>query len=155
MGTDTFNREHVFADIEPYICIYQNCSTGDAAYGSTEKCTAHQESAHVQQPTTACPLCYEFELDGLQSERQLLKHVFRHMESIGLFCLPSRLQNSQDEDCVSSTASTANSAITSSNDDEIRPGGVFAQLRKREAIDKTEQIQNWSRLSGSDKVRYM
>jgi len=92
----------------------------------------HQQSAHARQHLTACPLCdVQFGPDKSESRRQ--GHIFKHMETIGLFSLPSHLRDTSDEDHPLS--STSNSRF-----EDLATG----LIRSEEA--KSAEYRAWAQL---------
>jgi hypothetical protein len=53
----TSNRIHVFADLEAYICTFQDCQYSLATFPSRELWAAHEFSAHRKAKVWACSEC--------------------------------------------------------------------------------------------------
>jgi len=91
-------RAHVFSDIKPYFCLYEDCHTGEQSYGSPENWIEHlllhqqPNRTHYISTLSICPLCH-FDFDpaaGKGIERRY-RHIRQHMESVGLHSLPPAL----------------------------------------------------------------
>ncbi|KAG7006555.1 hypothetical protein G7Y79_00014g037300 [Physcia stellaris] len=95
--TRTWNK-HVFQDLQPYICIYGECTTPEKLYTSRREWISHVEKYHAEGAATesanqdrgmtdnrkSCPLCT---VPSIQ-EGDLTKHIARHLEELALFALP-------------------------------------------------------------------
>lgn len=93
-------NEHVFQDLQPYICIYGECTTPEKLYTSRHEWVFHMEKYHAEGAATepanqkrgmtnngkSCPLCT---VPSIQ-EGLLTKHIARHLEELALFALPRR-----------------------------------------------------------------
>lgn len=87
--------KHVFQDLEPYVCIIEDCSMPERLYKSRHEWTAHLRDSHQQSLSSSrCPLCTE---DCLASP-QLQQHLSRHLEDLALFILPAADTTAQTQD---------------------------------------------------------
>ena len=85
--------EHVFHDLEPYICLNIDCVTPQKLYASEGEWLHHMASFHptdadqaaeTQQHPRLCPLCCsEYWNTGSYD-----KHVAHHLRELALFVLP-------------------------------------------------------------------
>ena len=82
---------HVFADLKPYICIFQPCRTPDKLYSSRREWFAHIRSTH--DTTLCCPLCRL----AVGTTQQYERHIARHLEELTLFVLPRDEDNGEEE----------------------------------------------------------
>ncbi len=80
--------EHIFDDLQPYICTFQHCSTPDRLYDSRREwfhhVTAHLRCGHTGDAKLVCPLCKS----TLASPHLFEWHLARHLEELALFALP-------------------------------------------------------------------
>ncbi|KAL2827766.1 hypothetical protein BDW59DRAFT_143804 [Aspergillus cavernicola] len=83
---------HIFHDLMPYVCIYEQCSTPSRLYESRRAWYLHLLDKHGADLQT-CPLC---NLD-IKHPETLDRHVGRHFEELALFVLPRTDSNEQEE----------------------------------------------------------
>ena len=90
-----WSREHVFADLRPYICSFKDCDLADEQYSSKGEWLAHEFRNHIierqeeqfiafnrpDQPSglLLCPFCDEKTDRGTRARGD---HLGRHMEEI-------------------------------------------------------------------------
>ena len=86
ISSDTPIREHVLADLRPYICIYKECKKAEKDYPSRSEFVDHEVFGHeipdplwVKFEGVNCPFCGET-LQNSATERG--RHIGRHMEEI-------------------------------------------------------------------------
>jgi hypothetical protein len=71
----TLDRLHVFADLEAYICTFQECEHSIDTFPSRELWAAHEFSVHRKTKTWACPKCSaEFPESHLWKKHVLTQH---------------------------------------------------------------------------------
>ena len=114
--------EHVFQDLQPYICIAPICSSSDKLYSTRREWLHH--SSMIHPPGTemitnfvACPLCKE----KLESGKQYDSHVARHLQDLALVLLPNSEGRSDVEDYQDSDSmSSAESMDLTTSDDRLK-----------------------------------
>lgn len=83
-------RSHQFHDLQPYVCIYEDCITGGRVYGSSREWQAHLEQHKIPaQPSgnlRQCPICKQ-----TCDQEEYISHVAREMQKLSLFVVPSEL----------------------------------------------------------------
>jgi hypothetical protein len=78
--------KHIFQDLEPYVCVIEDCSMPERLYKSRHEWTAHLRDSHQQSlGSSRCPLCTE----DCVANPQLQQHLRRHLEDLALFILPA------------------------------------------------------------------
>lgn len=79
--------KHVFQDLEPYVCVVEDCNLPERLYKSRHEWMSHLRGCHQRfLDTPQCPLCMETPLTNLQ----LQQHLRRHLEDLALFILPAQ-----------------------------------------------------------------
>ncbi|KAJ0416339.1 hypothetical protein BJY00DRAFT_316990 [Aspergillus carlsbadensis] len=77
---------HIFRDLRPYVCTYENCRTPDQQYDSLTDWISHETSNHCPDAQNGhilarkCPFCAH--------EGSSPAHIARHLCRIALFSLP-------------------------------------------------------------------
>ena len=120
--------EHVFQDLQPYICIAPTCSSADKLYPTRHEWLHHSNMFHtvgtIAQSTSetntgfvACPLCKE----KLGSGKQCDRHVAHHLEDLALTILPNSERRSDVEEYQDSdSTSSAESLDITISDDRLK-----------------------------------
>ncbi|KAI1739983.1 hypothetical protein F4680DRAFT_420875 [Xylaria scruposa] len=94
-------KQHLYADLCPWLCLDPSCSHGDKVYKSKTDWISHLALDHHLEPaweSMECPLCLQ--TTGVGKTR-ITKHLSSHLEEISLGALPSGLEfdtESEDED---------------------------------------------------------
>lgn len=120
--------KHVFQDLEPYVCVFEDCDLPERLYKSHREWTAHFRDSHTHSLSSSrCPLCAE---DGLTTSRLLQQHVRRHLEDLALFILPrpdspDQSQDLEEADSDSSSQDTEDAERWWSGDDH--PGQISSK----------------------------
>jgi len=87
--------KHVFQDIEPYVCVVEDCNLPERLYKSRHEWMSHLRNSHQQSlDSPQCALCTEKSLTTLQ----LQQHLRWHLEDLALFILPATDQGPQAPD---------------------------------------------------------
>jgi hypothetical protein len=94
----TRQRKHLYADLQPYTCVYISCQYSQTPFASRQLWSDHLELGHKLGPSweeVQCPLCQH----GTGSGRNtILTHFARHMEDIALIALPPAIDPDVDLD---------------------------------------------------------
>ena len=92
--------KHVFFDLQPYVCVFEQCKTPLLLYENRRDWFAHVEKNHLPRSGPAslvhqiqCPLCKEH----LRSRPLIRRHLARHLEEVALFSLPNSLFGEETE----------------------------------------------------------
>ncbi|PVH94363.1 hypothetical protein DM02DRAFT_478753, partial [Periconia macrospinosa] len=96
-------KQHIFADILAYACIFTDCSVADVFFEDGEAMMRHLEERHgldVAISEVTCPLCLEY---TTIDRNDLSLHFSRHMEEIALAIIPSSVDS--DDESVNDTPS--------------------------------------------------
>ena len=121
--------EHVFQDLQPYICIAQTCSSPDKLYSTRHEWLHHSKMIHpagniaeskseTNTGFVACPLCKE----KLESGKQYDRHITRHLQDLALVLLPNSERSSDIEDYQDSdSVSSAESIDITTSDGRLKP----------------------------------
>lgn len=94
--TDCAARSHQLRDLQPYVCVYDNCLTGNRLYASSRDWEAHL-AQHLSSSTAAplddgCPLC------KITLEKKILpRHIASEMQKLSLFVVPPELFDGRSE----------------------------------------------------------
>ncbi|CAO1606292.1 hypothetical protein XANCAGTX0491_009791 [Xanthoria calcicola] len=92
--TQSWHR-HVFTDLRPYTCVFQQCRTPDKLYSSRREWFGHMHGTH-NTTEILCPLCKLV----LGTAKQFEPHLARHMEELALFVLPRDGNEDQGEEGI-------------------------------------------------------
>ncbi len=92
--TQSWHR-HVFTDLRPYTCVFQQCRTPDKLYPNRREWFGHMQGTH-NTTETLCPLCKL----ALGTAEQFERHLARHMEELALFVLPRDGNEDQGEEGI-------------------------------------------------------
>lgn len=76
---DTLSRLHVFEDLRPYLCTYEECEDSNKNYPSWSDFIDHEIWAHECGNKADCVFCGEV-LPASRTGRG--RHIGRHMEEI-------------------------------------------------------------------------
>ncbi|KAI0854987.1 hypothetical protein F4860DRAFT_497761 [Xylaria cubensis] len=93
-------KQHLYADLCPWLCLDPCCSRGDKVYKSKTDWISHLALDHRLEPaweSIECPLCLQSTGAG---KTTITKHLSSHLEEISLGALPSGLEfdtESEDE----------------------------------------------------------
>ena len=86
--------KHVFFDLQPYVCVFEDCRTPFLLYEIRRDWFAHVRKSHLPKDGTSpqiqqlqCPLCH----DDVRSLPSIRRHLARHLEEVALFSLPNSL----------------------------------------------------------------
>ncbi|KAI8946787.1 hypothetical protein F4801DRAFT_563251 [Xylaria longipes] len=94
-------KQHLYADLCPWLCLDPSCSRGDKVYKKKTDWISHLALDHHLGPaweSMECPLCFQNTGVG---KVEIEKHLGSHLEEISLGALPSGLESdteSEDED---------------------------------------------------------
>jgi hypothetical protein len=109
-------RTHVYADLQPYVCFYNDCPQKETTFTDRSTFSHHLDLDHRLGPewqSLSCPLC----LQCLGPGRSAISgHIAKHMEEISLDALPrpgdsdisSVIDSEVDSEIVSEPASKRN-----------------------------------------------
>lgn len=81
------SRKHIFDDIQPYVCFYENCTFGSKPFGTREHWTDHLVLEHKlagSENYFNCPLCQQ----SVSGRGAISGHLARHMVEIALSVIP-------------------------------------------------------------------
>ncbi|KAF8536959.1 hypothetical protein BDD12DRAFT_746554, partial [Trichophaea hybrida] len=107
---------HVFRDLRPFICTFENCQRSEYLFASRHEWFEHERAVHrreqhgnqftpAQLPLLVergerpiesdqpCPLCLE-----AYPPRRLQSHLGQHMQQIALFVLPGAAEDDEDDE---------------------------------------------------------
>ncbi|KAL8665806.1 MAG: hypothetical protein Q9202_001928 [Teloschistes flavicans] len=76
-------HRHIFADLRPYSCVFEDCRWLDQSYTSRREWITHVSTTH-DMTEAVCPLCK----DSLGETKLFERHVARHLVELALFALP-------------------------------------------------------------------
>lgn len=142
-------RRHLYADLLPYTCFFQDCSFLREPFSSLRLWGDHLELEHGFGPdwqSVECSLCCETTPDG----RSLtLAHFSRHMEDIALASLP------RDVESDAGTESDTSSPSVSLSESDSASITHYQQTEKTGAdssiLEPGKKLQNETR-SSSDQL---
>ncbi|KAI5839137.1 hypothetical protein DFP73DRAFT_614619 [Morchella snyderi] len=123
-------RKHVFADITPYMCIRDHCSSPRTFYNSKKGWVTHDMTCMRSPPAgyrgrTApeCPFCLR-KLD--RNIGRFYSHVAHHMEDIRLLALPAAYREFEVDEHRDSSESGSTDAGRSTGEDRGALGQYLA-----------------------------
>jgi hypothetical protein len=116
-------RKHLFADMQPYTCLYDKCAYVMTPFANRQLWSAHLEIDHKLGPdwrSAECPLCRETTGTGKSAT---LIHFARHMEDIALAALPRGVEEEACSESEFEAESKAESQAESQaeSEQEIEP----------------------------------
>ena len=86
--------KHVFFDLQPYVCVFEDCKTPLLLYENRRDWFAHVITNHLSRNANSaqlqqmrCPLCH----DSVGSLPLIRRHLARHLEEVAMFSLPNSL----------------------------------------------------------------
>ena len=94
-GTHAWHQ-HLFEDLQPYMCLVPGCSTPTTLYATRRKWTQHLRDAHPSIWTDSpseddglpeCAKCYICPHEA-DSKQNLIRHMATHLQELALFRLP-------------------------------------------------------------------
>lgn len=87
--TDSDWKQHIYADLQPWICLEAKCPTGGKTFPTRKDWIAHLSLDHGLAPDWAaiiCPLC---QCDTGPGKVAVTKHLSTHLEEVSLAALPA------------------------------------------------------------------
>ncbi|KIW33240.1 uncharacterized protein PV07_00106 [Cladophialophora immunda] len=140
--------EHVFKDLMPYVCVFEDCSTPSRLYESRREWFQHLKSRHL--PVCApsderdCPLKCGATLPPMSLE----SHLGRHMVELALFALP-RAEEGSEEDSAPPEISLVDDldkvSHTSSDEEQVTPpwrSGEHFKDDRRQGFSKGKDLED-------------
>ena len=122
-------RKHLFADLQPYVCPWDQCLGNTTTFRSRNTWVNHVGQEHTlvsHWNGLACPLCLESVGDGLGA---VSVHIARHLEDIALAAIPRNVDSddgSNSEGDTSTSAESINSdGPTMSDHQQRRPEHII------------------------------
>ena len=92
--------KHVFFDLQPYVCVFEDCKTPLLLYENRRDWFSHVTNNHIPRDASnpllqhlQCPLCR----DSIRSLPSIRRHLARHLEEVALFSLPNSLFGEETE----------------------------------------------------------
>jgi hypothetical protein len=107
------DRKHVFNDLQPYVCILENCTTPNRVFNQRRDWEDHLRQESGAPFGQECPLC----LVVLPSSQKWRSHVGREMQQLALFAVPKEMYGRDDDVEESSNESIQSEAES----DGLRP----------------------------------
>ncbi|KAK3682258.1 hypothetical protein B0T22DRAFT_484333 [Podospora appendiculata] len=96
-------KRHIYADLQPYICLDLACPYSSVTFGDREKWVSHLALDHAMEPewrSIRCFLCAEETGDG---KLAVTRHMAGHLEEISLSALPAGVNSNENSDGDSET----------------------------------------------------
>lgn len=87
-------KHHVFMDLQPYVCVVENCILPDGLFLRRREWISHHAQHVAAGDNLNCPLCNE----TLSNANTYQRHVAHHQEQLALFILPSHEYDTDEED---------------------------------------------------------
>lgn len=88
IGKTDIGRKHLHKDLQPYVCLFENCEYGFMTLMDRELWTEHLGSVHGLDrnwESLSCPMCHEMTGEG----RSVISlHIAKHMEEIAIDAMP-------------------------------------------------------------------
>ncbi|KAI4236546.1 MAG: hypothetical protein LQ349_002468 [Xanthoria aureola] len=129
--TQSWHR-HVFTDLRPYTCVFQQCLTPDKLYSSRHEWFGHMHGTH-NTTEILCPLCKL----ALGTAKQFERHLARHMEELALFVLPRDGNEDQGEEEIPDDLALS----VSDTEQHDPPGGINEWVEHtNELIESTQSF---------------
>ncbi|OTA86379.1 hypothetical protein M434DRAFT_155659 [Hypoxylon sp. CO27-5] len=100
-------KKHLFFDLQPYVCLHNECSFNETAFMTKAQWIEHLSLDHGYSPkweTSECSVCHKKVEVG---KFNVIKHLSQHLEEISLMVLPTNAEESSasDDDSDSTTLS--------------------------------------------------
>ena len=86
-------RKHLFADLQPYVCPWDQCLGNTTTFRSRDTWINHLDQEHTiasHWNGLTCPLCLESAGDGLGA---VSVHIARHLEDVALAAIPRNVDS--------------------------------------------------------------
>ena len=122
-------RKHLFADLQPYVCPWDQCLGNTTTFRSRNTWVSHLGQEHnlaSHRNGSACPLCLESVGDGLGA---VGVHIARHLEDIALAAIPRNVDSDDGSDSEGNTSTSAESinsdGPTTSDHQQRRPEHII------------------------------
>ncbi|KAI9784903.1 MAG: hypothetical protein M1816_000598, partial [Peltula sp. TS41687] len=136
-------RKHIYGDLRPYVCFYENCAYNAAPFKDRDTWTDHLGLDHGLDPDwegRPCPLCLEMTGPG----RGITSiHIARHLEEIAMSALPK----GPDSEANSENGSvTTNQSVASVLDQPVEVGAhtnvPLASWDSRSALQVAAEVRH-------------
>ena len=104
----TNNRKHIYDDLQPYVCIFDDCNFNNIEFIDRKTWIGHLRTEHrlgTSDKDYSCPLCLELVSPGTM----VYTHISKHLEEISLAALP---KGDEDSVCQSDASSISGSLHT-------------------------------------------
>ena len=110
--------KHVFDDIKPYVCVFEQCQTPHRLYSARREWRHHVEKAHATQydAIDICHLCTA--VTG--SKGKWISHVAKHLQELAISALrlgQEEVEDDVEEDVAADTSQNELEDIASSEDE--------------------------------------
>lgn len=116
----------MFNDLQPYICLLENCKTPDRLFARRRDWEDHlSQESDTLFDRNVCPLCFVV----LPSARNWRSHVGREMQQMALFAIPKEIYGEGDEE----DDEGENEGVASSESTSVRP--------EEDLVDEMEAIR--------------
>ncbi|KAJ4857089.1 ARID/BRIGHT DNA binding domain-containing protein [Trichoderma breve] len=91
-------KQHIYLDLQPYMCLDLSCPYSSSTFESRDKWIAHLALDHEMEPKWAsaeCPLCREETGNG---KIAITKHHSKHLEEVSLSALPVEVDSDAESE---------------------------------------------------------
>lgn len=133
--TTTAWKQHIYGDLRPWVCVYQNCPLENTTFVARQDWGSHLALDHGLDPSwfsIECPLCL---CETGEGRLQIMKHLSGHLEEISLAALPGEY----DFDEESRASELEYEGADSREDDPPELADEVGQARKEKAQPSIKQ----------------
>ncbi|OTA57935.1 hypothetical protein K449DRAFT_436946 [Hypoxylon sp. EC38] len=102
-------KKHLFFDLQPYVCLHNECSFNETAFMTKAQWIEHLSLDHDYSPKweiSECSMCHK-EVEA--GKFNVIKHLSQHLEEISLMVLPTNAEESSASDDDSDSTALSDS----------------------------------------------
>lgn len=135
-------KRHLFADLQPYLCLETNCSLGNRSFQSRGDWISHLSLNHGFNGGCKgfdCQLCYERIADG---KLAVTNHLSRHLEEISLAVITSNAEPDSEDSSVN-TETVPFGVDIDSDDGEIAVPPTSTRATAEITVSGQSEIDDW------------
>ena len=111
--------KHVFDDIKPYVCVFEQCQTPHRLYSARREWIHHVEKAHATQydALDICHLCTA--VTG--SKREWISHVAKHLQELAISALRLGQEEVEEDVTPNKSQNELEDAVSSEDEMTLQP----------------------------------
>ncbi|KAF2176641.1 hypothetical protein K469DRAFT_399628 [Zopfia rhizophila CBS 207.26] len=143
-------KEHIYQDLRPYICFFENCSFNTTEFRDRKVWMDHLRLEHrlgPRQKDYKCPLC----LEDISTGRNPSHHIAKHLEEISLAALPQNVDSTEMNDANQGSQRTGISKATFSDPKTMTVNSLGNLYEDQGELDEAEKMYERA-LDGKEKA---